>query len=126
MDSLTMSASFSSINNSPQMGATTSTSPTSPMPPIASIASQMNNASNILSEAGSPVSSTAGVANILSSSSSTSTAAGSSVINQISAAMMSVEDRNNPFDVAENKEYFKSQDVEIKQLIINVKKKIFI
>ncbi len=29
-------------------------------------------------------------------------------------------DDNNPFDIAENKDYFKSQDVEIKQLIINV------
>lgn len=29
-------------------------------------------------------------------------------------------DDNNPFDVTENKDYFKSQDVEIKQLIINV------
>lgn len=30
------------------------------------------------------------------------------------------DDTNNPFDVTENKDYFKSQDVEIKQLIINV------
>ena len=27
---------------------------------------------------------------------------------------------NNPFDVTENRDYFKSQDIEIKQLIINV------
>ena len=29
-------------------------------------------------------------------------------------------DDNNPFDITENKDYFKSQDVEMKQLIINV------
>lgn len=27
---------------------------------------------------------------------------------------------NNPFDVTENRDYFKSHDIEIKQLIINV------
>ena len=35
-------------------------------------------------------------------------------------------DDNNPFDIAENKDYFKSQDVEIKQLIINVSWKPFV
>lgn len=33
----------------------------------------------------------------------------------------SKEDENNPFDVTENRDLFKSHDTEIKQLIINVR-----
>lgn len=40
--------------------------------------------------------------------------------NNNSQVNLSPVDDNNPFDIAENKDYFKSQDVEIKQLIINV------
>ncbi len=46
---------------------------------------------------------------------------------QMNASSITNDD-HNPFDVAENKDYFKSQDVEIKQLIINVirwQKKIY-
>jgi len=39
---------------------------------------------------------------------------------------MSKEDENNPFDVTENKDFFKSHDTEIKQLIINVKLCLFL
>ena len=39
----------------------------------------------------------------------------------VTSQKMSKEDENNPFDVTENKDFFKSHDTEIKQLIINVK-----
>ena len=43
-----------------------------------------------------------------------------SISNQLSSLGTS-SDENNPFDVTENKDYFKSQDIEIKQLILNVR-----
>lgn len=35
------------------------------------------------------------------------------------SSSLKLSDDNNPFDVTENRDYFKSQDMEIKQLIIN-------
>ena len=59
--------------------------------------------------------SSASLSSIASNSTSNSGIIANSGNNQTDA-----NDANNPFDITENKDYFKSQDVEMKQLIINV------
>ena len=96
VDSMLAQASFHSAPNNPSNSSINSSSPnssfsTSNSPTLSNTINASNTAAAILNNSST----------------------------QMNASTITNDD-HNPFDVAENKDYFKSQDVEIKQLIINV------
>ena len=85
---------------------------------------QMNSPKSLMEASVATMSSQSSTSQLTSLPSSSSLASNGStnstnnVIN--STANQAGNDTNNPFDITENRDYFKSQDLEIKQLIINV------